>query len=559
MKKRPYIPVIPGHIKDADDTRTNVLKALGLEDLPPMDIGSYNDGYNDPPIAAIKIDGEQYSLNSVLKKVGETMADTVVLKEQVGGLTRNAKKYGSCWNKSTAACTRTGDAAEITTTTTNFGHFGSVNNSYSNPFDALYPWSGIRLCNIDLDAYQALEAGDSLLDCVEAWEGDGNFSYDHANGVWRYRPRFWGRAYEDSGSRYFEVTDQPLAGYTEYPEAIEGRWHGRIITLSNKNVLLPLPGMPGKNVAVGTLHTYAKNFGGTIDSIYSIDADALLYLVEYANMNIQAKLGNGVSDLYKQNNDKIKEAATNSSVVKVLKSAASAYCIQGAIFDIGTSNGGHEVGSFIISEVADDQTDDTLLDVTLVDNDGVTAASVTVTTNSYWSIHGKCNTKDADIGSKSGYIGTNGKAIAYYRGKEMYANLWFYVLGAYREKTSCHIWIAENEADADAADALNTSEHLDTGLQLLSSSDYIGALGYLSAKGLNAPPFCTAGGGSSSAPVGDYYYVPAANTDNTVLLVGGIASVGGYCGCFYGAWYYASSASNWSCAARPRLKTPLGG
>ena len=67
--KQPYIGVIPGHIKDGDDTRTNLLEVLGLQDLKPMNIGDYNDGYHTPPVAAVEIDGKQYSLKAILSRI----------------------------------------------------------------------------------------------------------------------------------------------------------------------------------------------------------------------------------------------------------------------------------------------------------------------------------------------------------------------------------------------------------------------------------------------------------------------------------------------------------
>lgn len=555
MKERPFIPVLPGHIKMPDDTRTNVLDALGIT-LEPMEIGDYNEGRYDPPVAALKIDGKQYSAGELLAALGGKLGEIDDVKEELDNL--NTTRYGVRWDMVTSACERTGNSAPLPTDTSNFAHLGSPNSSYANPFDSIYPWSGIKLCNIDLDAYQALAAGDSLTECVVAWEGDANFSYDHVNGVWRYRPQFWGRARNKDGFREFEVAPQEISGYTAYPEAIEGRWHGRIVTLGSKTVLLPLPGMPGKRVAVNMLHSYAENYGATIDNIYSIDADALLYLVEYASMNIQAKLGNGVSAMYRENEADTIQAAATGSVVKVLKANnASAFCIPGAIMDIGTSKGGVQVGSFIVASVADD-TDSTLLDVTLVGDDGVTPVNITVTTENFWSVHGMANMKDTAIGSKSGYIGTNGKAIAYYRGKEMYANLWFYVLGAYRQTGTGKIWIAKNEEDAIAANALDTTKHIDTGLVLPGTSGYIKAMGILPEHGLNFPPFCTATGGSDANPVGDYCYVPALTVGNTVLLLGGGAISGASCG-FYGDWSSASSLALWYYAARPRLKTPLGG
>jgi len=464
----------------------------------------------------------------------------------------NQYHYTARWDKSLAQLTRMGSAAGITTNTENFGYFGSVNASYENPFDNIYPWSGIRLCNIDLDKYQYLSSDQSLTDCVVAWEGDDSFSYTHTNGVWRYRPEFWGKSWDDGTYRYFDVTDKPVGGYVHYPESIGGRWHGRAVskTINGEptTCLLPLTGIPAVRTPLSTLHTYAKNYGATLDSIYSIDADTLLFVVEYATMNSQSAIGNGVSNLYRQSSDQIAEAATNSTVVKVLASAGTNSCIPGAIFDIGTSDGGNQVGSYYVVS-AQAGSDPTYLDVTL-------NASVTVTTDNYWSVHGLTNQADASIGSKSGYIGTNGKCNAYYRGMVLYGNMWLYTLGAYKNGTDQHIWIAASDEQADEYDALDTSAHLDTGLVLPTTGGFIQTLGMLSYSGsLSIPPFCTAIGGTSTNPVGDYFS-NSQNAYNTILFRGGRASEGLNVGVLYNIWNYNEASSGWFCSVHPRLKPP---
>ena len=461
----------------------------------------------------------------------------------------NQHHYIARWDKTLAQMTRMGDAAGITTDTSNFGNFGSVNPDYDNPFDSIYPWSGIRICNIDLDAYMALQPGDSITKCVKAWDGDPDFDWNDNNGVWRYRPEFWGSSWDDGTYRYFDVTDKPVGGYVHYPESIGGRWHGRAVskTINGEptTCLLPTTGIPAVRTPLNTLHTYAKNYGATLDSIYSIDADTLLLIVEYATMSSQSAIGNGVTNLYRQSSDQIAEAATNSTVVKVLASAGTKSCIPGAIFDIGTSDGGNQVGSYyVVSAQAD--SDPTYLDVTL-------NTAVTVTRDNYWSVHGLINQADASIGSKSGYIGTNGKSMAFYRGMELYGNMWLYTLGAYENAADNHIWIAADAGQADAYDAPDTSVHIDTGLVLPTSSGYIQTLGLPPRSGLLAlPPFCTAVGGSSTNPVGDY----SSNGDytyNTVLLRGGFANVGSNAGALYGNWNITASYSNWDSSARPTL------
>ena len=488
--------------------------------------------------------------------VGETQPLFKISRKSQWGAA--PKHYTARWDKANSAMVRLNDAASFPTDVTNFAHRGSVNANYSNPFDNIYPWSGIKLCNISIDLYRNLVAGDSITKCVTAWEGDANFSYNDANGVWRYRPEFWGKSWEDDTYRYFDVADNKVydSSYVYYPEAIVGRWHGRNETLTiggaEKTCLVPSVGMPAKRIAMSTLHTYAKNYGATIDSIFSIDADVLLCIVEFATMNTQKAIGNGVMSMYHQSSDLIAEDATNSNVVKVLASAASAFCIPGAIFDIGTSAGGVQVGSYHVVSVQPNIGDAQYLDVTLNE-------AVTVTAANYWSVHGIINVADEEIGSKSGYIGTNGKCNSYYRGLVLFGNMFLYTLGAYENCKDQHIWIANSDEEADNYDALNTSVHYDTGLVLPGTSGYTKKLGMLSRSGLlSIPVFCTEIGGDSNNPTGDYFY-NGVRTYNTVLFRGGGAGYGSYAGAFYGDWGNAASSSHWSSAARPRLKNPLSG
>ena len=463
------------------------------------------------------------------------------------------KHYTARWDKVNAQMSRLNDATDITTTTTNFGHFGSLNPSYDNPFDSIYPWSGITLCNIDIDLYLTyLANGGDATDCVTAFLGDPSFSYTDDNGVWRYTPEFWGRDTDDGTYRYFDICDKEYPGHNHYRAKIGGRWWGQTATRtiggSSKVVLLPKVGMPAKDITMSTLHTYAKNMSATLDNIYTIDGDTLLFLVEFATMNSQTALGRGVDDLYSQSGHKIQENASTSATVKVLTSRA-ANCIANAIFDIGSSDGGRQVGSYIISATEVD-TDPTKTIIVLT-TDGSTPASVTATTSNFWSIHGLANVADTDIGKASGYIGANGKSNAYYRGTAFHANLFRYVLGVYRQTGTGAIWIA---ADEVAADALNTAAHIDTGLVLSTTSNYIQTLG--AKTGLSCAPFCTAVGGSSANPVGDFCYVPTLATGNTILLLGGNANDGVGSGRFYSNWNNSAANSHWSIGAFPLLKTP---
>jgi len=298
---------------------------------------------------------------------------------------QRAEKYTAVWDKVNAQCTRANSAAGITTTITNFCHRGTVNTSLSNPFNSIYPWSAIGVCNISIDLYRALASGASIRDCIVAWLGDPDFDYNHVNGVWVYTPGFWYTVQDIGTSRHFTISPFEQPGYIFSPEKIEGIWFGGVYTLTidgvSKSCLLPKPGMPGKNVAMSTLHTYAKNWGASVEDIYSYSATDVLMIVEFATMNTQTAIGNGVSDLYRQNGYTIKANATASATVKILTADASTHCIPGAIFDIGATDGSAGVGSYIIASTALDA-DPTYTIVTLT-TDGSTPASVTATTANF--------------------------------------------------------------------------------------------------------------------------------------------------------------------------------
>ena len=466
------------------------------------------------------------------------------------------RKYGILWDKVEATCTRLWDAASITTTTANFGHFGAVNPNYDNPFDSIYPWSERRVCNYDMRILKTIVAdGYDVLDAVTAWEGEETFSYDPAEGlgVGVYTPEFWYTAYDTAEGRVFGVSGAPINGWYYSEPIIAGRWLGVVEQLDGVSVLGCRVGIPTSNVGLGTMHTYAENANMTIDDVYSWDAETVLQIVEYANMNTQTATGNGVSNLSQQNaTDLIMEDATDSTVVKVV-AANAAYAIPGAIMDIGTSTGGMQIARRYVVSTAADETDETLLCVTLDE-------PVTVTTANFWSIHGLINVADAEIGSASGYIGANGRCNAYYRGRVTAGNKFQYCLGVHREGQTNKIWIVPTRYQAETVLSLDTSVCIDTGCTLPWAEGDAAASGFISelalAEGIAAFPLCSALGGSSSKPVGDYTYIPGKG-GNTVSVLGGSASSGSGGGRFYAYWYYSRGSSSLDLAASPSTKTAL--
>ena len=510
-------------------------------DVSALDTGMY--------LVTIFLNGGFYRIADLVtgfEKVG-FYASTDSLVDILNSVpTTTGKHYTVQWDKTSAQCTRLNDAASIVTNTVNFGHFGAVNPNYDNPFDSIYPWSGRKLCNIDISLYMGLTSSDDITDCVTAWEGDVNFDYEDQYGVWVYTPAFFGRTDEAGNYLYFDVSDELTQGAIVYPAMITGRWLGVDVTLTingaSKHCNIPKVGMPMANVTLANMHTYAKNYGATLGNIFTFDATALLMVVEYATMNSQTAVGSGCSSLYKQTMH-VDANVTANDTIQITASGLTSLIKAGTIVDIGTADGGYDIArTYIVSSSLSGNVATIVL-----------ADAVTVTTDQFVSFHGIINVADEDIGSKSGYIGTNGYVNAYYRGECLWGNKFQYILGAYRQTGTGEVWIAK-DVDPDDYDALNTSVHTDTGVALTETSGYILTLG--ECNGLCIPPFCTSVGGTSANPVGDYYYVPSLSTSNTVLLLGGAAAFGAYDGLFCGGWSVAASDSYWGYGSRPLLKNP---
>lgn len=466
------------------------------------------------------------------------------LQQQINAaMTRGVHIYGAKWDKTNAACTRVFEAASIATDTSNFKHSGSVNNSYSNPFDNIYPWNLFRQCNVDLTKYAALKPGDDIRQAVVAWYGEPGFKDDGSNGfVGAYRPQYWYTAYEDGDSVIFAVADGKMDGWAESPAYIRG--YGFAVDAGNDK-LSCYNDQPLTNVAMSTLHTRANNSGFTIEDIYTYSAELTAFVVEYASMNTQASIGEGCDACYRANEaDKPHVAETGATRV-VLPAACAAFALEGVTLDFATAKDGVVLANRRTCTGYEAYSDNDYISVKF-------DAPLDITTDMFVSFHGIANGEA--IGNASGFIGTAGKHNAFYRGSVLHANRWRYVLGAYRQTGNGKIWVCPADDDPDQYNALNTSKHVDTGLVLPETNNYIQSLGL--ADGLGAVPFCTEVGGNSSNPVGDYVYVPALTTGNTVLLAGGNAYYGARAGAFCGYWGNGASLSPWCYAVLPVLKNP---
>lgn len=483
-----------------------------------------------------------------------TVADEIeAIKNTLSDLQFRSGLYGAKWDRTTNLLTRTRDAVGIKTDTTNFVHKGSINPNYSNPFDQIYPWSEMKVVDIDLDMYRS--GNYTLKQCIIAVAGDPDFTYEGSDKVFvgRYVPEFWhAKIADESGDEYL-VSQFARKGYKHVDEYVRGisfaidDGNGGVTSGSD---------IPLTNIAVSAIHTRAKNSGFTIMDIDTLDAEIMLYLVEFANMNSQNALGDGCSSCYRENDaDAISNVVVGNGVTTfdITDSAEVQYMHIGAQMDIGATRGAVTYRGIIKAFEINGSTEHITLDRELAVTDGMIA-----------SIHGfsacEFNLTDANVGSMSGYIGTNGKNNTWYRGALLYANRYSYILGIYRQQNTNHIWTCPDGVDPNDYDALNANVHKDTGtaLPILEAGAWqtVGANAQ-NIDGLSAFMATGASSGSSASPVGDQQYVPVASTGNTILLFGCNAYAGWNCGVFGGVWSYPSGSSDWYRAALPVLKKLL--
>ena len=467
-------------------------------------------------------------------------------------------RYVVRWDKKQAKCTRLYDAATISTDATHFCYRGSVDSAYSNPFDDIYPWSHRKLCKVDKAKYKELyEASGDVLESITKWEDDPEFKLGpELPGMdMVYTPEFWMSQWEDGEYVYYGVADRAVEGWVHVHPMVQARY---LISQDDDGSVTSIAGsVPWvDSTSIGNLHAEAKKHHLTLDNIQSWCAETMLMVVEYATLNCQTAIGQSVSSLYRNGSDHPREAGTGNTVV--LPSAIKGFCIPGAILAFGAAPDRGLVARRAITKVED------------AENGYVTVTfsgdPVTYTTSTFCSIHGLYNSPDEAIGSKSGWIGdTENRSLAYYRGRNCYGNAYHYLLGAYREKGTGHIWVAPDEATADSLDALDKQKCIDTGCALPTKDDGGTVQGDGWIKELHllpdypCAPFCKTTGGDSNNPVGDFVWYPVLSANDTICIAGARASNGLCVGRFTAYWLIASSNAWWDSAASLAFLFPKGG
>ena len=174
-----------------------------------------------------------------------------------------------------------------------------------NDFDNIYPWSDIKSYNYDANNKK-----------ITAWYGNSNFKFDGDNGeVLTFIPGFYYKREVVDGIEYQYISKYELDGYSYSEPFSVGRYKmcesASDLPVSNSNdaktELMAVPDIGvfrGRSVSgeepsayrtIGEFRESASTLGSEFSIMdYHYFVLQMLYLVEYADYDAQAKLGVGV-------------------------------------------------------------------------------------------------------------------------------------------------------------------------------------------------------------------------------------------------------------------------
>lgn len=408
------------------------------------------------------------------------------------------------------------------------------NSNVQNDYDNLYPWNKIISINRD-----------TTTDKVTAYYGDDNFKFDGSNGdVLTRIPKMWmNRLYgvpeADGYYEYRLIADFQLQDSIEFIEIEESEPGRYKISVDSNGVAHSISGaVPKYNANIKNFYTYAKARG---ENHYTLNdwrrfVIETLYLVEYADNNMQNTLGQGVVTW----SDEVALLAENN-VNRIIVANGSKFPV-GRTICIGTSDAWN-------AGVAQDRT---VTSVETYSSNGVTGYAVyfdgdpvnIAITNHIWGSSQKSGGCDS-LGMKSGCLVNDGRHSMIYRGFEDIEGNDFEFAGGFNIK-DYQSFICYDPAHY-GADIFDETYYHKLGYKNPENQEgYIKAMGYDKNNPLIALP--TELGASTSTGYCDYCY--SKNSGNRVALVGGGFDVGAGAGLFCWHFNHDSSGSNWGIGAR---------
>lgn len=437
------------------------------------------------------------SVNGIPQTIVNNSVDIRIESNTIYGIERNIA------NNSATSWDRTDNAVGLIANATHDG------TEVQNDFDNLYPWSHMKTVNYDPTEKM-----------ITATIGDSNFKFDGSNGqVMTIIPEFYFTYWADDTKEHWQISEYAIEGFTKVPGFMLGRYPSAKTT---DNKLMSASGMfPEVLKTITSFRNDSKAVGddfGQMDWRYF--AVQLLYLVEYADYNSQAKLGNGYTNLRVSDNDKALVAETNVNRIIIATANANDFKVGQAI-SVGTKAAWNwnVAKNRLITSITDYSEGDITGKAINFDGDPVNIA----VDNVVWSTGQKSGECDV-LGMKSGCVANDGKSAVIYRGLEnIFGNVWQFVDGINIKDYVAYVCYNPENYAVDKFDG----DYKAVGYVNANKEGWGKTLGHDANHPLVT--LTTNVGGSSSNYLSDYYYT---NSGNRIVRVGG-------------AWYTGTKAGLW--------------
>lgn len=460
------------------------------------------------------------SVNGIPQTIVNNSVDIRIESNTIYGIERNIA------NNSATSWDRTDNAVGLVANATHDG------TEVQNDFDNLYPWSHMKTVNYDPTEKM-----------ITATIGDSNFKFDGSNGqVMTIVPEFYFTYWADDTKEHWQISEYAIEGFTKVPGFMLGRYPSAKTT---DNKLMSASGMfPEVLKTITSFRNDSKAVGddfGQMDWRYF--AVQLLYLVEYADYNSQARLGNGYTSLRVSDNDKALVAETNVNRIIIATANANTFKVGQAI-SIGTKTAWNwsVAKNRLITSITDYSEGDITGKAINFDGDPVNIA----VDNVVWSTGQKSGECDV-LGMKSGCVANDGKSAVIYRGLEnIFGNVWQFVDGINIKDYVAYVCYNPENYAVDKFDG----DYKAVGYVNANKEGWGKTLGHDANHPLVT--LTTDVGGSSSNYLSDYYYT---NSGNRIVRVGGGWTDGSRAGLWYWICSNGSSDTSYHIGSRLLKKT----
>jgi len=411
--------------------------------------------------------------------------------------------------------------------------------SVQNDFDSIYPWSHMRDC---------------IRDSTGRFHYKGDPAYGAAIGDHLVEiPKFYASISQTETYRDFVLSEYPAAGlrlpyafYREDGTICDKIYVAKYKTCSDGGVDVSRPDLVPENyrdLASFRIGARAKGAGWQlIDIAYVSEVLHVLYLIEYASLYSQDKLGLGVTAMRYASGDTAQIAETGVNRIVVLNAVADNFAV-GQQISIGTSLGSSNVANkrnITAINAVDASTKEIVFD----------GATVNIAVgNIVWSSAQKTgSTKNLTLPSGR-LAGTNGKVSMKYRDiEDPFGNVLEWVDGLLINNNIAHIC----RKPSLYASTL-TTDYKAVSYTNKNTDGYPLEMGYDNNYPEALFPITT--GAGSTTGYTDYYY---QNTGLRGAFFGGYTSNGSAAGLFYWGLGNTPSAANWSIGSRLLFKPPVG-